>query len=159
MFNAPTMYDMMTNDKQRMLSHLGRLARQRRGEIGFTGRIPFAKAIGIGEASLKTFELGRTEPNTHNKAKIERGLQWKEGIIGSLLDLAEYGQTEPSEIGMCHLEGREIPEPVSRASELDDVELLTELIRRLERLRDSLDGKEPDTESTPNRPKLGLVKD
>jgi hypothetical protein len=109
-----------------MLAHIGRLARQRRGDLGFTGRIPFAQSIGIGEASLKTFELGHTEPNPHNKAKIETGLFWKPGIISDVLDWADDGRMGPAEVDMPYLDGR-------------DLELLTEVIRRLERYRDVLD--------------------
>lgn len=129
----------MTNNRERMLAHVGRLARQRRGEIGFTGRIRFAQTIGIGEASLKTFELGHTEPNAHNKAKIERGLDWKAGIIADVLDLADDGRVDPAEVDMSYMDGREVPEPAKHAGELGDLELLTEVIRRLERYRDALD--------------------
>lgn len=132
---------MSTNNRQRMLAHIGRLAQRRRGEIGM-GREPFAEEVGVASSTIKTFEFGRTEPNQISKPKIERGLGWKHGVIQDVLDAAEAGQAHPDDIDLEYMDGREIPEPANRASELDDVELLTEVIRRLGEWRGRLGGED-----------------
>lgn len=140
-----------------MLAHIGRLAQQRRGQIGM-GRVPFAKEFGVGDSTVKTFEFGRTEPSSISKPKIERGLGWKPGIIQDVLDAAEGGQTNPSEIDLEYMDGREIPEPASKASELDDVELLAEVIRRLEGWRDAFhDPNDPAVTLDMGRWQFGLT--
>lgn len=145
---------MSTNNRQRMLAHIGRLAQRRRGEIGM-GREPFAEEVGVASSTIKTFEFGRTEPNQISKPKIERGLGWKHGVIQDVLDAAEAGQANPDDVDLEYMDGREIPEPANRASELDDVELLTEVIRRLEGWRDALD--DPNGEaSTPAVERWGM---
>lgn len=102
------------------------------------GREPFAEEVGVAASTIKTFEFGRTEPNQISKPKIEHALGWKHGVIQDVLEAAEAGQAHPDDIDMEYMDGREIPEPASRAAELDDVELLTEIIRRMEGWRDAL---------------------
>ncbi len=103
------------------------------------GRAPFAFEAGIGsDSTVKTFEFGRTEPSIPTQLKMEKALAWRHGVIHDVLDAAEAGQTDPSEIDMDYMDGREIPEPASRAAELDDLELLTEVIRRMEGWREML---------------------
>lgn len=133
---------MSTNNRQRMLAHIGRLAQQRRGEKG-VGRASFAVAAGIGsDSTVKTFEFGRTEPSIPTQLRMEKALDWRHGVIRDVLDAAETGQAHPDDVDMEYMDGREIPEPANRASELDDVELLTEVIRRLGEWRGRLGGED-----------------
>lgn len=68
-----------------MLRQLGRLAKQRREELGL-GRVPFAKEIGLGsDRTLVSFEFGRVLPSGTSQRKIEKGLGWRLGVIDDFM--------------------------------------------------------------------------
>jgi DNA-binding transcriptional regulator YiaG len=72
-----------------LLRRLGQLAKQRREELGM-GRPAFAKEIGLGsDRTLVQFEFGRTLPSGASQRKIEKGLDWKLGVIEEVMRMVD----------------------------------------------------------------------
>ena len=72
-----------------LLSHLGRLAKQRREELGL-GRVPFSKEIGLGsDRTLRNFEFGRTLPSGTSQRRIEKGLGWRLGAMDDVMRMVD----------------------------------------------------------------------
>lgn len=114
--------------KQEMQVKIGELARQRRGELGL-GAVRFAEAAGIGsDRTVKSFEAGLTSPDVVTQRKLETALGWERGKIRYLLTNAD--SVDAADIDMEYMDGWE---PATRASELEDAEVLAEAIKRLER--------------------------
>jgi len=117
-----------------LLRQAGRLAKQRREEIGL-GRVKFSEEMGMSDATLRSFEFGRRLPLPATQRKIEKGLGWRQGAIDDVLRMTER---KASTIMMEELDaedslriGHDIPgmRPLAFAS---TDELLGELRRRLE---------------------------
>lgn len=77
-----------------LLRRLGQLAKQRREEIGM-GRPSFAKEVGLGsDRTLVQFEFGRTLPSGASQRKIEKGLDWKLGVIEEVMRMTDRRATD-----------------------------------------------------------------
>ncbi|MDN5667643.1 MAG: helix-turn-helix transcriptional regulator [Renibacterium salmoninarum] len=130
-------------NREVMLSHIGHLARMRRNEKG-VGLREFARMAEIGSTqTVQKFETGEREPNPQSLRKLEDALSWSPGVISRLLDAAD-GDLEGVDRGidMAYMDGWTVTEPVSKASELTDLELLTETIARLHKWEASLKASE-----------------
>lgn len=112
------------------VAHLGRLVRAERARLGYTSIRKAAEAAGLKNyKTLSEFELGRTMPNSTNRALIEDLLMWR---VGSLTDASAKN---PDEVSLEFMRDWEREEPATAASELTDEALLTELIKRLDKIR------------------------
>jgi transcriptional regulator with XRE-family HTH domain len=132
--------------KQEMQVKIGELARQRRGELGL-GAVRFAEAAGIGsDRTVKSFEAGLTSPDVVTQRKLETALGWERGKIRYLLTNAD--SVDAADIDMEYMDGWE---PATRASELEDAEVLAEAIKRLERWQ-KLISQDPPAEAQPAEP-------
>jgi hypothetical protein len=120
--------------REAILRRLGQLAKQRREEMG-SGRVPFAKAAGLGsDKTLQDFEFGRRMPSGVTMRKIERALGWRYGVVddimrnvdrkASTIELEELDEFEPNQ-----------PKPLDR---VPTDELLTEVIRRLHTIKNAI---------------------
>lgn len=68
-----------------LLRQVGRLAKQRREEVGL-GRPAFAKEAGLGsDKTLVQFEFGRVLPSGTSQRKIEKALGWRSGVIDDIM--------------------------------------------------------------------------
>ena len=115
------------------------MAKQRREEIGM-GRPSFAKEVGLGsDRTLVQFEFGRTLPSGASQRKIEKGLDWKLGVIEEVMRMTDR---KASDIDMQELDAEDSlylasrggvdplnPRPLRYVASED---LLEELRRRLE---------------------------
>ena len=113
-----------------LLRQVGRLAKQRREELGL-GRVPFSKEIGLGsDRTLVSFEFGRTLPSGTSQRKIERGLGWRLGVID---DVMRMTNRKASEIAMEELDAEDAISMAENRplSEVPSDELLNEIRRRL----------------------------
>jgi DNA-binding transcriptional regulator YiaG len=120
------------NSKQlAMLEHLGAMAARRRNMIGLA-QDPFAAEIGVADQTVKKFERGKQKPQSRNAVKLEAGLGWRQGVIRESLELAELGRLSVADVDEEYLDGHSATNPVVRASELSDAELLAEVIGRLQ---------------------------
>jgi transcriptional regulator with XRE-family HTH domain len=120
--------------REAILRRLGQLAKQRREEMG-SGRVPFAKAAGLGsDKTLQDFEFGRRMPAGTTLRKIERALGWRYGVVddimrnvdrkASSIQLEDLDEFEPTQ-----------PKPLDR---VPTEELLTEVIRRLHAIKNAI---------------------
>lgn len=108
-----------------LLAQLGRLAKQRREEIGF-GRPAFAKEAGLGsDKTITQFEFGRVLPWGTNQRKLEKALGWRSGAID---DVMRRVNREASTITMEDLLPPDDPKGLAAAT---NEELLEELRRRM----------------------------
>ena len=72
-----------------LLRQLGRLAKQRREEIGL-GRVPLAKEAGMGsDSTIRDFEFGRRLMSGTNQRKLERALGWRLGVIDDAMRMVD----------------------------------------------------------------------
>lgn len=72
-----------------LLRQLGRLAKQRREELGL-GRVPFAKEAGMGsDKTVVEFEFGRRLMSGTNQRKIEKALGWRLGVIEDVMRMVD----------------------------------------------------------------------
>lgn len=118
------------------MSELGkqRLARLLEDQRSAFGEIPndFAARFSMTGRSMEYWMSGRVAPRTGRRAAIENGIGWRPGIITQILedDVAEF----------WGLDDVRIPDPsqqpVARASQLTDDELLTEVTRRFKTYAD-----------------------
>jgi transcriptional regulator with XRE-family HTH domain len=131
------------NEVQRALNQLGRLAKQRREQIGL-GRVAMAKEAGIGsDSTIQQFEFGQRMPRGKTLRLMEAILRWKAGVIDDVLERVEGGDLSADFLDMDYLDAAKEPFASGviqdvRAGELTDDELLLELIRRLEKWRSDL---------------------
>lgn len=106
---------------------IGQLAKQRREELGL-GRIPFARAIGIGsEQTVMNFEFGRTLPMGQTVHRIEKALGWRIGVVAELM---EGPDRKASDIQLEDLDEFEPNQPMP-LDRIPTDQLLSEVIRRL----------------------------
>ena len=66
--------------EEALLRRLGSLAKRRREELGLTARA-FAIEANISDKTIREFEFGRQLPIGTTRAKIEKALGWRPGII------------------------------------------------------------------------------
>jgi transcriptional regulator with XRE-family HTH domain len=72
-----------------LLRQLGKLAKQRREELGL-GRVPFAKEAGMGsDSTVRDFEFGRRLMSGTNQRKIEKALGWRLGVIEDFMRMVD----------------------------------------------------------------------
>ena len=119
-----------------LLRQLGRLAKQRREEIGL-GRVPLAKEAGMGsDSTIRDFEFGRRLMSGTNQRKLERALSWRLGVIDDVMRMVDR---KASTITMedldaedsLHIAAASGVRPLALVSNED---LLEELRRRLEKV-------------------------
>jgi DNA-binding transcriptional regulator YiaG len=116
----------LDDPRDEMVSHLGRLVRSERGRLGYKSAERAADAAGIKNyKTLAQFELGKTMPNSTNRALIEELLMWQDGALTDALSKT----TE--EVTLDTLRDWEKEEPASAASELTDDDLIVEVIKRM----------------------------
>ena len=118
-----------------MLRQLGRLAKQRREQLGL-GRVPFAKEIGLGsDRTLVSFEFGRVLPSGTSQRKIEKGLGWRLGVIDDFMRATNQKATS---VEMESLDAEDslylaAQGGVSSLALVSNDDLIAELKRRLEK--------------------------
>jgi hypothetical protein len=111
------------------------------------GAVRFAEAAGIGsDRTIKSFEAGLTSPDVVTQRKLETALGWERGKIRYLLTNAD--SVDAADIDMEYMDGWE---PATRASELEDAEVLAEAIKRLERWQ-KLISQDPPADSQQTEP-------
>jgi transcriptional regulator with XRE-family HTH domain len=126
--------------KRAMLTRIGVLAAETRSALGLS-TVKLAKAAGLGsDRTVRMFESAATTPEIITQRKLEDALGWKRGVIRDLLAAAEDGSMTAADVDMDYVTGFE---PASRASELDDSELLVEVIKRLERWQTTVEQDPP----------------
>jgi DNA-binding transcriptional regulator YiaG len=77
-----------------LLRQLGRLAKQRREEIGLP-RQGMARDYGLGsDRTIVAFEFGRTLPSGASQRKIEKALDWKIGVIDEVMRMVNRKATD-----------------------------------------------------------------
>jgi len=106
------------------------MVRAERARLGYTSAEKASTAAGMKNyKTLSQFELGHTMPNAANRSLVEDLLMWRDG------SLTEALSKEPDEVTFEFLRDWEKEEPVTAAADLSDEALLTELIKRLDRIR------------------------
>lgn len=115
-----------------LLRQLGRLAKQRREEIGI-GRVPFAKEAGLGsDKTVVDFEFGRRLMNGTNQRKVEKALGWRLGVIDDIMRMVD---TKASSITMDMLDAEDSLHIMAQTGPglalVSNEDLIDELKRRL----------------------------
>ena len=115
-----------------LLRQLGRLAKQRREEIGI-GRVLFAKEAGLGsDKTIVDFEFGRRLMNGTNQRKVERALGWRLGVIDDIMRMVDR---KASSIGMEMLDAEDSLHIAAQGGAglalVSNEDLIEELRRRL----------------------------
>jgi len=116
-----------------LLRQLGRLAKQRREEIGL-GRPSFAKEAGMGsDKTVVQFEFGRVLPSGTNQRRLEKALGWRLGVIEDIMRMVDR---KASTITMEEVDAEDslhiaAQGGIKGASLLTNEELIAELTRRL----------------------------
>jgi hypothetical protein len=125
--------------REALIRRLGQLAKQRREELGL-GRVPFAKAAGLGsDKTMQDFEFGRRLAHGTSLRKIERALGWRQGVVD---DIMRNVDRKASSIQLEDLDEFEPGEalPLDRISTAD---LLSEVIRRLTVIKGAIGTPQP----------------
>jgi len=113
-----------------IVAHLGRLVRAERARLGYTSVQKASEAADIGNyRTLGQFELGHTMPQPPNRAKIETLLMWRDG------SLTEALSKDVDELTFDWFRDWEKEERVTEAAQLTDEALLTDVIKRLDKIR------------------------
>jgi len=129
-----------------LLRQLGRLAKQRREEIGL-GRVPFAKEAGMGsDKTIVEFEFGRRLMSGTNQRKLEKALGWRLGAIEDVLRMVDR---KASEITMQEVDAEDslhiaAQGGIKGASLLTNAELIAELTRRLSQVPSPMEARVRD---------------
>lgn len=132
----------MDVNEQEALETIGRLIKE--GRLARDLRqLPFAKLAGVDTKTLATMESGTRVAWETNQRKVEKALGWRAGSIQEVLDNAadtpkesvtlasmEEGGTEASWQDLDKEENGSAEQPVTRASQLTDEELLAEISYR-----------------------------
>lgn len=114
-----------------VVAHVGRMVRAERARLGYTSVEKATSAAGIKSyKTLAQFELGKSMPNAATRALIEDLLMWRDGSLTEALK-----QDDLEVLSFEWFRDWEKEEPVSAAADLSDEALLTELIKRLDRIR------------------------
>lgn len=130
-----------------LLRQLGRLAKQRREEIGI-GRVPLAKEAGLGsDKTIVDFEFGRRLMNGTNRRNMERALGWRIGVIDDVMRMVNR---KASSIKMEELDAEDSVYLDRMAGfksleAVSDEALLDELSRRLLMLPSRVESTDPKT--------------
>jgi transcriptional regulator with XRE-family HTH domain len=124
------------------LETIGRLIKEGRLAMGLR-QLPFAKLAGVDTKTLATMESGTRVAWETNQRKVEKALGWRAGSIQEVLDNAadtpvesvtlasmEEGAAEASWQDLDKEINGAPEQPVTRASQLTDEELLAELSYR-----------------------------
>jgi DNA-binding XRE family transcriptional regulator len=117
-----------------LLRQLGRLAKQRREEIGI-GRVPLAKEAGMGsDKTIAEFEFGRRLMSGTNQRKLEKALGWRLGVIEDVMRMVNRKATS---IEMEELDAEDslflaAQAGIKALSLVSNEDLIEELRRRLE---------------------------
>ena len=129
-----------------LLRQLGRLAKQRREEIGL-GRPSFAKEAGMGsDKTITQFEFGRVLPSGTNQRRMEKALGWRLGAIEDVLRMVDR---KASEITMQEVDAEDslhiaAQGGIKGASLLTNAELIAELTRRLSQVPSPMEARVRD---------------
>jgi transcriptional regulator with XRE-family HTH domain len=118
-----------------LLRQLGRLAKQRREEIGI-GRVPLAKEAGMGsDSTIRDFEFGRRLMSGTNQRRLEKALSWRLGVIEDVMRMVDR---KASTITMQEVDAEdslylESQGGVRGLALVSNEDLIEELRRRLEK--------------------------
>jgi DNA-binding transcriptional regulator YiaG len=118
-----------------LLRQLGRLAKQRREEIGM-GRPAFAKEAGLGsDSTVRDFDFGRRLPSGASQRKLERALGWRLGVIDDFMRMVDR---KASTITMEELDAEDslyldAQGSIKGLALVSNEDLIEELRRRLEK--------------------------
>jgi len=129
-----------------LLRQLGRLAKQRREELGL-GRVPFAKEAGMGsDSTVRDFEFGRRLMSGTNQRKMEKALGWRLGVIEDVMRMVDR---KASEITMEEVDAEDslhiaAQGGIKGASLLTNAELIAELTRRLSQVPSPMEARVRD---------------
>jgi transcriptional regulator with XRE-family HTH domain len=129
-----------------LLRQLGKLAKQRREEIGL-GRVPFAKEAGMGsDSTVRDFEFGRRLMSGTNQRRIEKALGWRLGVIEDMMRMVDR---KASTITMEELDAEDsvyiaAQGGIKGAALLTNEELLAELGRRLSQVPSPMEARVRD---------------
>lgn len=119
--------------REALLRQLGRLAKQRREEIGI-GRVPLAKEAGMGsDKTVAEFEFGRRLMSGTNQRRLEKALDWRLGAIDDVMRMVDR---KASTITMEELDAEDSLHiaamgGVKSLALVSNADLLAELARRL----------------------------
>jgi DNA-binding XRE family transcriptional regulator len=128
-----------------LLRQLGRLAKQRREEIGI-GRVPLAKEAGMGsDKTIAEFEFGRRLMSGTNQRKLEKALGWRLGVIEDVMRMVNRKATS---IEMEELDAEDSLFMAAQAgikalSLVSNEDLIEELRRRLENAPAPMQQRDP----------------
>lgn len=95
---------------------------------------PFSKVVGATSRTVENWLGGHRKPTPTSHGAIERALGWKAGSIEAMFDESPF-QTVHWDLDEVRLPDPE-KQPVARAAELSDDELLTEVTRRFKTYAD-----------------------
>lgn len=129
-----------------LLRQLGRLAKQRREEIGM-GRPSFAKEAGMGsDKTIAQFEFGRVLPSGTNQRRLEKALGWRLGIIEDMMRMVDR---KASTITMEEVDAEDsqfiaAQGGIKGAALLTNAELIEELTRRLSQVPSPMEARVRD---------------
>lgn len=129
-----------------LLRQLGKLAKQRREEIGL-GRVPFAKDAGMGsDSTVRDFEFGRRLMSGTNQRRMEKALGWRLGVIEDMMRMVDR---KASTITMEELDAEDsvylaAQGGIKAAALLTNAELIAELTRRLEQVPSPMESRVRD---------------
>lgn len=129
-----------------LLRQLGRLAKQRREEIGL-GRPSFAKEAGMGsDKTITQFEFGRVLPSGTNQRRMEKALGWRLGVIEDIMRMVDR---KASDITMEEVDAEDslhiaAQGGIKSASLLTNEELIAELTRRLSQVPSPMEARVRD---------------
>jgi DNA-binding XRE family transcriptional regulator len=127
-----------------LLRQLGRLAKQRREELGL-GRVPFAKEAGLGsDKTIVDFEFGRRLMNGTNQRKVEKALGWRLGVIDDVMRMVNR---KASEISMEDVDAEDSLHLAAQKglglALVSNEDLLEELAKRLGAVPNPFKNKDP----------------
>lgn len=129
-------------DKSEALEIIGRLIKDGRLEKGLR-QLPFADVAGLDTKTLASMEKGTREAWETNQRKVEKALGWRAGAIRDVienaadtpkesvtLDSMKEGGAAETWQDLAAEESKVTEQPVTRANQLTDEELLAELSYR-----------------------------
>ena len=131
-----------TVEKSEALEIIGQLIKEGRLARGLR-QVPFAKFAEVSTKTLASMETGTREAWETNQRKVEKALGWRMGSIQEVIDNAaetpkesvtlesmQEGGSAESWQDLAELESSLTEQPVTRANQLTDEELLAELSYR-----------------------------
>lgn len=121
------MDDMSYQDEQAMKDRIGQLSEESRIEQGLS-RPALAKKSGVAVKTIQTFELGQTWPQATRLRAIANALGWKARAVEKILTSG----AAPESVTIEDVRGSGWGAAATRASDLTDEELLSELTMRMQ---------------------------